>query len=89
LTIVGTNTNILGPNWEYDIDVTGGILPYSSIVIRDLANNLIYNSTTNTQYLVSSVNYSNGSSYIFQMPINGIKVKITDNVGCELEQTII
>ena len=89
LTIVGTNTNIPGPNWEYDIDVTGGILPYSSIVIRDLANNLIYNSTTNTQYLVSSVNYSNGSSYIFQMPINGIKVKITDNVGCELEQTII
>lgn len=89
LAIVGTNTNIAGPNWEYDVDVTGGILPYSSIVIRDLANNLIYNSTTNPQYLVSTVNGSNGSSYIFQMPFNGIKVRVTDNVGCEHEQTIL
>jgi hypothetical protein len=88
LTFVGTETNIAGFNWEYDIDATGGILPYSSIVIRDLADNLIYNSVTNPQYLVSSVNNANGTSYIFQMPFNGIKVKITDNVGCEFEQTI-
>jgi hypothetical protein len=88
LTFTGTKTNIAGPNWEYDIDATGGILPYSSIVIRDLADNLIYNSGTNPQYLVSSVNNANGTSYIFQMPFNGIKVNIIDNVGCEIEQTI-
>jgi hypothetical protein len=88
LAITGTKTNIAGPNWEYDIDATGGILPYSSIVIRDLADNLIYNSGTNPQYLVSSVNNANGTSYIFQMPFNGIKVNIIDNVGCEIEQTI-
>jgi hypothetical protein len=75
----------------YSIQVFGGQIPYS-IEITTLQNQTVFNFPTpliGLSFLVDSqLNALGGVEYLFQMPFNGIIVKITDNLGCTAQQTI-
>lgn len=89
IVIIGEKQQFFGiPGFIYTIQVTGGQLPYS-IELKNLQNQIVYNQNVNPDYLVGSqVNQQGGINYLFQMPVNGIIVNITDNLGCSNQITI-